>query len=84
VTGTTASVSALSAPGTVTGAATATCAAGKVLLGGGALITGTGTAVAAIYSSYPSSTTVWTAQAVVTSSGLSGTVTVQAYALCSQ
>lgn len=67
--------------------ATATCAAGKVLLGGGARVTvssGVAEAFVALRSSYPSATDTWTAVAVVTANlpPLAST-TVTAYALCS-
>jgi len=66
---------------------TATCAAGKVLLGGGGRLT---TSVAsermytAIVESYPSSTTVWTVVGIVTKNLSNGsTARATAYALCS-
>ena len=40
--------------------------------------------VGAVASSYPSSTTVWTAQAVVVSTGATGSITVTPWVLCSQ
>ena len=67
--------------------ATATCPAGKVVLGGGARVTVSSAlaeALVALRSSYPSATDTWTAVAIVTFSlpiGISTTVT--AYALCS-
>lgn len=61
--------------------ATATCAAGKVLLGGGARVTGGNGSI--LNSSYPSSTTTWTAVGEVVLVQL-GTFTVTAYALCSE
>jgi hypothetical protein len=64
--------------------ATATCPAGKVLLGGGALVTNTQAAQRVVLTgSRPTSTTVWTATAVVIT-GLTGvnTATVTAYAIC--
>jgi hypothetical protein len=65
--------------------ATATCAVGKVLLGGGARITTSGPTGAVVNSSYPSSTTVWTAVGEVTTAfTLENTFTVTAYALCSE
>ena len=66
--------------------ATATCPMGKVLLGGGAHITTTATqkSRAVLVSSYPSSTTVWTAIGVAEAAlGAGNTMTVTAYALCS-
>jgi hypothetical protein len=65
--------------------ATAACPSGSVLLGGGAQATTTGsTGRAALSSSYPSSTTVWTAVGVVTRApGPGNRMTVTAYALCS-
>jgi hypothetical protein len=67
--------------------ATATCPGGKVLLGGGAQVTTTAAqkSRAALVSSYASSTTVWTAIAVVSTGALGSgnTMTVTAYALCS-
>jgi hypothetical protein len=81
VTGSTTSIPALSAAGTV-GTSTATCATGKVLLGGGAHVTNSGTTIAAVLDSYPASTTQWTAQGEIVVSG-TGAVTVTAYALCS-
>jgi len=66
---------------------TATCAAGKVVLGGGALVTvssGLAEAFVSLRSSYPSATDTWTAVAVVTVSlPLLTSTTVTAYALCS-
>jgi hypothetical protein len=77
-----------SAAGAVLGTqvtATATCAAGKVLLGGGTQITTSAGTGAVIESSYPSSTTVWTAVGEVTTAlPPADTFTVTAYALCSQ
>jgi hypothetical protein len=67
--------------------ATATCPAGTVLLGGGASVTTTQAQKerAQLVSSYPSSTTTWTAIGVVAIGNLNGgnTMTVTAYALCS-
>jgi hypothetical protein len=64
--------------------ATATCPAGKVLLGGGANVTNTqANSRVVLVGSRPTSTTVWTASAVVTTA-LTGTntATVTAYAIC--
>jgi hypothetical protein len=74
--------------GTLTGVSTATCPAGKVLLGGGALAANasSGTGVAAVFSSRPasgSSTTAWEATAVVTRAETAGGhISVTAYAVC--
>jgi hypothetical protein len=67
--------------------ATATCASGKVALGGGARIT-VSNALAegsvSLRSSYPSATDTWTAIAVVTVAlPVLTTTTVTAYVLCS-
>jgi hypothetical protein len=67
--------------------ATATCPAGKVVLGGGANVTTTAAQKerAQLVGSYPSSATTWTAVGVVSISNL-GTghrMTVIAYVLCS-
>jgi hypothetical protein len=68
--------------------ATATCASGKVVLGGGAQVTvssGSANALVSLRSSYPSATDTWTGVAVVTLNlPLGTTTTVTAYALCSQ
>ena len=67
--------------------ATATCAAGKVLLGGGALVTTTVAQKERVHvtASYPSAVNVWTAIGVVgiAALGAGQTMTVTAYALCS-
>ena len=67
--------------------ATAACPTGKLVLGGGALVTTTATqkSRAVLVSSYPSSTTVWTAIGVVGTAALNAgnTMTVTAYVLCS-
>jgi hypothetical protein len=79
--------SAPNAPRNTTIAATATCPAGKVLLGGGAYVTTTATQKerATLVGSYPSSATTWTGVGVVGIANLGGTntMTVSAYALCS-
>jgi Na+-translocating ferredoxin:NAD+ oxidoreductase RnfD subunit len=64
--------------------ATAACPVGKVLLGGGANVTNTQANLRVVLvGSRPTSTTVWTASAVVTTA-LTGvnTATVTAYAIC--
>ena len=69
--------------------ATASCAAGEVLLGGGGDVTTNGVGNlkrrTVLASSYPSSTTTWTVVGVVTDSNLAATQTmsVTAFALCS-
>ena len=65
------------------GTATAACPSGTVLLGGGAQVDHSGVVVTALESSYPSSTTVWTATAAALLMGRRDTMTVTAYALCS-
>ena len=65
--------------------ATATCPAGKVLLGGGGQATTTDADRASLPESYPSDATTWTAVGVVTANLTGGAqMTVRAYALCSQ
>jgi hypothetical protein len=85
VTGTPVTSSANAAAGTQT-TATATCGVGKVLLGGGARITATGQIQrVALATSYPSTTTTWTATGTVLTTLTGGnTFTVTAYGLCSQ
>jgi hypothetical protein len=65
---------------------TATCAAGKVVLGGGGSLTissGLNQRIALV-ASYPSSTTTWTVKGVViTALGTGVTASATAYALCS-
>jgi hypothetical protein len=68
--------------------ATASCAPGKVLLGGGAEVTTDDAGYplrAVLVSSFPSSTTTWTAVGMVNDSNLGGGkhLTVEPYALCS-
>ena len=63
---------------------TATCAGGKVLLGGGGrVVAAGGNQHVALTESYPSLTTVWTAVGTVTESG-AGVTTVTAFALCTK
>jgi hypothetical protein len=68
-------------------AATATCAAGKVALGGGgriAVSSGLAESSVSMRSSYPSATNTWTAVAVVSVAlPLLTSTTVTAYVLCS-
>jgi hypothetical protein len=74
-------------PGTTIGPATASCTGGKVLVGGGADITGnTGSGYAVVSSSYASTAGsqtngTWTASGVWAAKA-SVTLTVTAYALC--
>jgi hypothetical protein len=66
---------------------TATCATGKVLLGGGGHVTTTDTNLqrAVMVGSYPSSTTTWTTIGMVEDANLASgkTLSATAYALCS-
>jgi hypothetical protein len=79
--------SAANAARNVTVTATATCAAGKVLLGGGATVTTTAAQKERVHlaQSYPSAVNVWTAVGIVgiAALGAGQTMTVTAYALCS-
>lgn len=67
--------------------ATASCAVGKMLLGGGGMVATTATQKerVVLQASYPSSATTWTAVGVVAIAALGSgkTMTVTAYALCS-
>ena len=67
--------------------ATATCPAGKVVLGGGATVTTTAAQKerAQLVTSYPNAVNQWTAIGVVAINALGGgqTMTVTAYVLCS-
>ena len=78
--------SAANAARNVLTTATATCPAGKVLLGGGAQVTTTATQKerAVLVSSYASGATTWTAIGVVavTALGAGQTMTVTAQAIC--
>ena len=77
--------SAANAARNVFTSATATCPAGKVLLGGGARVTTTSTAERAqLVSSYASGAASWTATGVVaiTALGAGLTMTVTAQAVC--
>lgn len=79
--------SAANAPRNTTVTATASCSVGKVLLGGGALVTTTATYKerAQLVASYPTAVGTWTGVGVVSLAALGGgqTMTVTAYALCS-
>lgn len=79
--------SAANAPRNTVVAATATCPAGKAVLGGGGLVVTTATQKerALLLGSYPSAADSWEARGVVAISALGGgkTMTVTAYALCS-
>jgi hypothetical protein len=69
----------------LTGLSTATCPAGKVLLGGGAIMTTAGTGVGAVHTSRPqngTSTTAWEARGVVVAEIGNNHVSVTAYAVC--
>jgi hypothetical protein len=78
--------SAANAARNTTVTASASCPAGKVLLGGGGLVTTTTSAKERVHlaASYPTSTT-WTATGVVGVGALGAgqTMTVTAYVLCS-
>jgi hypothetical protein len=83
VTGTGVAFSGSAATG-ATATATATCSTGK-LVGGGAALSSMDTSkkIAAVSDSHPSSATVWTATAVITSTpGSGGPPTLTAYAIC--
>jgi hypothetical protein len=86
VTGTPVTSATAVAAGTLV-TATATCASGKVALGGGARITvssGVAEAFVSLRSSYPSAANTWTAVAVVTVGlPLLTSTTVTPYVLCS-
>jgi hypothetical protein len=78
-------VSAVAAAVNAVVSSTASCAAGKVALGGGARVTTTAVASrAVIQASYPSAAGTWTAAAVATANlGAGNTMTVTAYVICS-
>jgi hypothetical protein len=86
VTGTAVSSANHAAAGTTVGPSTATCAAGKTLIGGGAHVTFTGAERGALLDSYPSTPGVagtWTVNGMVTIAGAGNDVlTVQAFAYC--
>jgi hypothetical protein len=65
--------------------ATATCPAGKTLLGGGGRVTKSGIATAVVLAeSYPSASNTWKVTGTNVAAGGSGEkFTVQAYAVCS-
>jgi hypothetical protein len=68
---------------TTTLSATATCPAGKVLLGGGAKVTSGQPERAVVQQSYPSAANTWTAVGLVITSMNSGnTMSVQAFVVC--
>jgi hypothetical protein len=79
--------SAANAPRNTTVTATASCAAGKVALGGGGQVTTTAAQKerAVLTASYPSGVGTWTAVGVVgiAALGAGQTMTVTAYVLCS-
>ena len=63
----------------------ATCPDGKVVIGGGAKIDTSNTAIRSqvvMFRSFPSTATVWTASAVILSGFSNQTVTVTSYAIC--
>ena len=67
---------------TLTGASTATCAAGTKLLGGGATVTqGSGARGAVAVSAPNAGGTGWTATGIVTTTG-NGSLAIVAYAIC--
>ena len=67
-----------------TASVTATCPAGVVLGGGAQATTSDASHSTAIYESYPSSSTVWTATGVVTTNlANAATMTVTAWVICS-
>ena len=69
--------------GTVSANATATCAVGQKLLGGGAQITqGSNQERGAVAASYPSGGLVWTARGIGTATGTGSDATVTAYVIC--
>jgi hypothetical protein len=81
VTGTTGTTAAVTVGTTAT--ATATCPAGKLMLGGGGTITATVAGRAAMLQSRPISTTQWQVMlVVVTALGAGNTASIQAFALC--
>ena len=78
--------SAVNAAVNTTVTATASCSAGHVALGGGALVTTTAAqkSRAVLTASYPSAAATWTAVGVSTAAlGAGNTMTVTAYVLCS-
>jgi hypothetical protein len=67
---------------------TATCSAGKAMLGGGYQFATSGVATGdltkvTVKHSYPSASNTWSAQMIV-NAGLGGTITLTAYAVCVQ
>jgi hypothetical protein len=71
-------------PGTTRGTATATCPSGSSLLGGGGTTSVvTGTALTALFESYPSAPDTWTASGVKAPGTIGSSLVVTAYAVCS-
>jgi hypothetical protein len=87
VTGSASSTAVGETVGALTGASTAECTGGKLLVGGGAqpVTTGATAPVPAIVESFPSAANTWTAKDAVLNAGSAGsTLAVKAYALCAK